>query len=110
MSSCSALGHCSLGRYVFCVTYSVWSVAFIDFDAVEEEANGGTVFALALAEGAHQFVQLSGSLDFEEDFIVVVRDLDIEVLSRGVVLLRTIGRLLVVGHLERKYCSRVRRA
>jgi hypothetical protein len=63
------------------MTHDLWSVAFVDLDTVEEKANSVAVFALTLAEGAHQLVEFGGSLDFEEDFVVVVRDLDVEMLS-----------------------------
>lgn len=41
------------------------------------------MLALSLAECIHQLLQGCGSLDLEEDFVVVVGDLDVEVLDRG---------------------------
>ena len=39
--------------------------------------------SLALAEGSHELLELGVALDLEEDFVVIVRHLDIEMLDRG---------------------------
>lgn len=41
------------------------------------------MLALSLAEGIHKFLQLRTPLDLEEDFIIVISNLDVEVLNRS---------------------------
>lgn len=83
--------------------YIIWGVVSVDLDAVEEEADGGALFALPLAESAHQLVQLRGLLDLEENFVVAIGDFDVEVLaSARIVLLSAVWRLLVVRHVEER--------
>jgi len=48
--------------------------------AVVEEATALHTLALTLTESIHKLLQLRSTLDFEEDLVVVVRDLNIEVL------------------------------
>ena len=54
---------------------------------------------MAITEGVHELSERRGSLDLEEDFIVVVCDLDVQVLALTAVfgLLLDVGRT-VVGH------------
>lgn len=54
--------------------------------SVEEEAHTLGRLALSLAEGIHEFLELSGALDLEEDLVVVIRDLDVQML-RGLWLI-----------------------
>lgn len=54
---------------------------------------------MSLAERPHQFLQSSRLLDFEEDFVVAVRNLDVQVLATSRRFrLRAIGRLAVIRH------------
>ena len=61
--------------------YGVWGVLRIDTTTVEKESDLVESFALTFAERIHQFAEWCGTLDLEEDLIVVIRDLDIEVLA-----------------------------
>lgn len=71
-------------------TYSIRCVRGLDSRAVEEESHGAGGLSLAFAEGTHQLLELCGTLDLEEDFVVVVGNLDVQVLRVG-------GRLLAGG-------------
>lgn len=61
-------------------THSLGVVGRVHARAVKEEAHGVNALALAVAEGIHQLLEWSGALDLEEDFVVVVGDLDVQVL------------------------------
>ena len=63
------------------VTHSLWVVGRVDSLAVEEESHTGRGFALTLAEGIHELLELGGTLDLEIDLIVVVGDLNVQVLA-----------------------------
>ena len=58
--------------------YRVGAVSCLYAAAVEEKSDGVGSLALSLAEGVHQLLQGGGALDFEEDLIVVVGNLDVE--------------------------------
>lgn len=75
-------------------TYGVRSVLGANSCTIEEEANSRRLLSLTLAEGVHQLLKLGRALDLEEDFVVVVRNLDVEVLcgSRGFLLGGHFGR------------------
>lgn len=75
-------------------THRLWVVGGVDSLAIEEESDAGGGLALTLAEGVHELLQLGGALDLEVDFVVVVRDLDVEVLAALGLLRRRSG----VGH------------
>lgn len=64
-------------------TYRVRSVFGAHTGSIEQETHGGHLLSLAFAEGIHELLQLRGALNLEEDFIVVVGNLDVEVLHRG---------------------------
>lgn len=81
-------------------TYSIGCVCGLNALAVEEEAHGLDVLALALAEGRHELLELCGPLDLEEDLVVVVCDLDVEVLGRRSSALVALGST-VIGHFRR---------
>jgi len=49
--------------------------------SVEKESHTGRSFALTLAEGIHELLELGGTLDLEVDFVVVVGHLNVEVLA-----------------------------
>ena len=67
-------------------THRVGAVSWVDTDAIEQEAYCIRHLALAVAESIHELFELSGPLYLEEHFVVVIRDLDVEVL-RGALLL-----------------------
>lgn len=69
------------------LAYSIRTIARLYPRTLEQEANALRRFALPLAKGVHQLLKSSGALDLEEDFIVVVRHLDVQMLS----LLRFLG-------------------
>lgn len=84
------------------ITYRVGGVALLNSLALEQETHGLDVLALSFAKGSHQLLKLSGTLDLEEHFVVVVRDLDVQVLAtgRGVLSLsRRAAALVLAGHL-----------
>jgi hypothetical protein len=60
-------------------THIVWSIWRIHPLSIEEKAAALRRFALPLTERVHEFLQLCGSLNLEEDFVVVVRDFDVDV-------------------------------
>jgi len=66
---------------------------------IEEEPDRSGSLALSLAEGIHQLLEGGGTLDFEEDLVVVVGDLDVEMLTlaAGLSLLRGTWASVVVG-------------
>lgn len=76
--------------------YSVRRVFWADTSAVKEEANSGNLLSLTLAKRIHELLELSGALDLEKDFIVVISDLDVQVLCRrrGRFLVRHDGCLI----------------
>lgn len=94
-----AIGHVELRKSVIrppllgLDTYGVRSVFGANSCTVEEEPNGGCLFSLPLTEGVHQLLKLGRALDLEEDFVVVVGDLDVQVLrgSCGFLLGRHVG-------------------
>lgn len=63
--------------------YRVWSVLGPYTRTVEEETDSGHLLPLTFAECVHKLLQLCGALDFEEHFIVVIRNLDVKVLDGG---------------------------
>lgn len=62
-------------------TYSVRGIFGSYTGAVEKEPNGGHLLSLTFAKSIHQLSQVGRALDLEEDFVVVVGDLDVEVLN-----------------------------
>jgi hypothetical protein len=61
------------------VTYSFWTISWLDPAAIEQKPYARRWFPLAFAEGIHQFLQLRRALDFEKDLIVIVGDLYVQV-------------------------------
>jgi len=54
-------------------TNCVGAICWINSRAIKEESDTRQSLALALAEGIHQLAELSGTFDFEEHFIIVIR-------------------------------------
>lgn len=75
-------------------------ISGLDSRAVEKKSHGAGRLSLALAKGAHKLLQLCGTLDLEEDLVVVVGDLDVEVLGVGGCLLTRSPVFVLVGHFE----------
>ena len=95
MSSCIMLDRpWSILKHLRWETNALGSIIGSHPCTVEKKSHSGHLLALTLAESVHQFLQWCGPLDLEEDFIVVVCDLDIQVLNgrSRLVLLR--------GHFE----------
>lgn len=57
----------------------MWSVWWVHPLPIEEKATGLDRLALPLTEGIHELLQLRRPLDLEEDFVIVVGDLDVDV-------------------------------
>lgn len=81
------------------VTHHLRVVRRVHASAIEEEAYAVELLSLAVAEGVHELLELSSALDFEEDLVVVVGDLDVQVLRlRRCLFLVAGGRGRLVGH------------
>jgi hypothetical protein len=65
--------------------------------SVEQEAHARNVLSLTVAESVHELAECGGALDFEEDLIVVVGNLDVQVFALSTVfgLLLNVGRTVV---------------
>lgn len=61
--------------------YRIRTVGGLNATTIEKKADRVGGLALSLTEGIHQFLQGCGTLDLEEDFIVVVGNFDVEVLT-----------------------------
>jgi len=80
-------------------TYRIGAIMILNLLTIEQESDRLPVLALPLAESIHQFLQLGGALDLEEDLIVAVGDFDVEMFRwRWRVRLRAIGRLVIIRH------------
>jgi len=64
-----------------CHVKCFWTVGRLNTAAIEEESDRGGRLALSFAKSVHELLQSRGTLDLEEDFIVVVGDLNIEMLA-----------------------------
>ena len=62
-------------------THGLWVIGRVDSLAVKEESHTGRGFALTLAEGIHELLELGGTLDLEVDLVVVVGHLNVQVLA-----------------------------
>lgn len=62
------------------ITYLIRAICSLNTTAIEEESDGVWCLALSFTESIHQFLQLGRTLDLEEDFIVVISNLDVQVL------------------------------
>lgn len=85
-------------------TYRFRTIGGVDPRAVEQEAHGGYLFPLTIAEGVHELGELGRPFDFEEDLVVVVGDFDVEMLGFGLlvwVAASGAGGLVAVGHFVR---------
>lgn len=71
-------------------TYAIRSICALHTGSLKEESNRARGLALTLAERAHELLELGGSLDLEEDLVVVIRHFDIQVLG-------VTGSLLALG-------------
>lgn len=76
----------------------LWRVLTCHSLSFEQKSHGLCVLALPLTECIHQLLEFSASLDLEEDFIVVICNLDVQVLGGRRRIASTVWRLLLVGH------------
>lgn len=85
-------------------TYSIRRICGLDTRSIKEESDGGGSLSLPFAEGVHQLLQLCCALDLEKNFVVVIRDLYVEVLRllRFLRLVRGWGPIVVRRHSEDK--------
>lgn len=74
-------------------TYRVWVVCCCHALAVKQESHTGNVLSLAVTESIHKLAEGSGSLNLEEDLVVIIGDLDVEMLALACVFgfLRDVG-------------------
>jgi hypothetical protein len=81
-------------------THRVGAICRIYTSTVKQEPDSFQVLALAFAKRVHQLGKGGGSLDFKEDFVVVVRHFDVEVFGLGlfVGVAASSWGLTVVGH------------
>lgn len=77
-------------------TYSVWCVFRAYASTIKQESDCGHLLALSLAKGIHQLLELGGTLDLEENFIIVVGHLDIQVFRRSSAFFRGHGDRLIL--------------
>ena len=84
------------------LTHRIRTISRVDSCTIEQKSNRRGRFPLALAEGVHELGESGGALNFEEDFVVVVCDLDVEVLTLGLVVGIATGTrgLVMVRHGE----------
>lgn len=86
MSSCIAV-HCqnilSTNSGFGGGTYAIRSIIGTHTGAVEQEPHSRYLLSLTITESVHQLLQWSRPLDFKEHFVVVIRDLDVEMLDRS---------------------------
>lgn len=64
-------------------TYRVRTISRVDPSPIEQESNILHGLALSFTEGVHEFAELGCALDLEEDFVVVISDLDVQVFGLG---------------------------
>lgn len=84
------------------VTHGVWAITWVDSCTVEEKSNRGGCLSLTLAKGVHELRESGGTLDLEEDLVIVVCDFDVQMLALGLVFGIAAGtrRLITVRHDE----------
>lgn len=75
-------------------TYSVRGIFGSYTGAVKKEPNGGHLLSLTIAKSIHQLFQVGRALNLEENFVVVIGDLDVEVLNGGRCRWRWRGRFV----------------
>jgi hypothetical protein len=61
--------------------YRFWTVGGLYAATIKEEPDRSGRLALSLAEGIHQLLEGCGTLDLEEDLVVVVGNLNVEMLA-----------------------------
>jgi len=64
-----------------CHIQCIGRIGICDPSAVEEKPDCLFVFSLPITKSVHEFLQLSGSLDLEEHFVVPIRHLDVQMLG-----------------------------
>ena len=81
-------------------THRIGTISRVDSSPIKQESNILHGLALSFTEGVHEFTELGRALDLEEDFVVVVGDLDVQVLGLGLLfwVASATWRLLAVRH------------
>ena len=80
------------------ITYHFGIVCRVDTLTIEEESARAGSLALTLAKGVHELFEGGGALDFEKDFVVVVRDLDVQMFhGRGLLVFWLVAATWSVG-------------
>src|SRR5277367_109935 len=88
-------------------TYRFWAIFRSYALTVEEETDALGFLALTITKGVHQLLKSSGTLDLEEDLVLIVRNFNVEVFgNRRVVCLSSLMRstLVMIGHFEEYRC------
>jgi hypothetical protein len=62
-------------------THCFWAICRLNTASIEEETDRSGSLALSFAESIHQLLKSSSPLDFEEDLVVVIGDLDVEMFT-----------------------------
>ncbi len=84
--------------------YCVGRVLGGDSLPIEQKSAALGALALSVAEGVHQLAELGGTLDLEEDLVVVVGDFDVEVVRVSLLLLWSV-LLRHLGPTDEDCCS-----
>ena len=84
-------------------THRLRAISWVDPCTIEKKSHRGGCFPLALAEGVHKLRKLGGAFDFKEDLVVVVRDLNIQVFTLGLLVrvANGTGGLITIRHGQR---------
>lgn len=88
------------GSASFSITYRIRAVLISDTLAIEQEPHRSAVLARTFAESVHEFFKLCRAFDFEEYFVVVVCDFDVQVLRLLCLVWLWVWRAAVVGHCD----------
>ena len=62
-------------------TYYIRGIGRLYASTIEQETNSVRLLPLTITEGVHKFLEGSGTLDLEEDLVVVVCHLDVKMLG-----------------------------
>lgn len=82
------------------IAYRIGCILWSHSSAIKEETDRRGLLSLTLTESIHKLLQLRAALDLEEDFIVVVCDLDIEVLDGSRSITSVLGHDGIISECE----------
>lgn len=60
------------------MAYGIWTIRLCNSCAIEQESDGLAILPRSVAESIHQLFKLGRAFDLEENFIVIIRDLNVE--------------------------------